>query len=77
MLTWDFVKLLVIAFVISIPIVNYFIKDWLAEFVYQIEISVWLFVILGVALIALSMITAWIQTYRAANANPIESIKAD
>ena len=74
LLTWDFLKLLLIAFVISIPVVNYFMKDWLAGFTYQIDISVWLFLIPGILVLALALITSWVQTYKAAVANPIDSI---
>ena len=47
LLMLDFLKLIFLAFVIAVPVANYFIEDWLEQFVYRMEISPMHFVIPG------------------------------
>jgi len=75
LLTMDFIKLLVIAFAIAIPITNYFIKDWLNEFIYQVSIEIWFFAIPGLIILIIALLTIWSQSIRAASANPVDAIK--
>jgi putative ABC transport system permease protein len=77
LLTRDFIKLIIIAFAIAIPITNYFIKDWLKEFVYRMDIEPGLFIIPGIVIISVALLTIWGQSYRAAKANPIDSIRSE
>ncbi|MBX2965696.1 MAG: hypothetical protein KF845_06080 [Cyclobacteriaceae bacterium] len=50
---------------------------WLSSFAYRISLSAWTFFMAGIALILVALITISIQTYRAANANPVESLKSE
>jgi putative ABC transport system permease protein len=75
LLTKDFLKLILTAFVIAIPVTNYFIKDWLKEFVHKIDIEVWLYAVPGIIILFVAMVTIWGQSYKAAKTNPIDTIK--
>ena len=76
MLSFEFVKWVILAFVISVPISYYLMKNWLAKnFTYQVEMEWWIFVISGLAVVMLSLLTVSIQAYRAANMNPVDSLK--
>ncbi len=75
LITRDFIKLFIIAFIIAIPVANYAMKDWLETFVFKIEVGIMLFAIPGIAVILIALFTIWIQSYKAAVANPVESLK--
>lgn len=77
LLSTDFVKLLLIAFVISVPTTWYLMDRWLQGFAYKINIQLWVFGIsLGVVL-AIALATVSLQTVKAALENPIKSLKTD
>lgn len=64
-----------VAFVVSIPIIYYFMSDWLSEFNYRIALSPWIFVAAGLFCLVISLATVLFQSWQAANMNPVESIK--
>lgn len=77
MLNMNFLKWIVLAFIISVPLVYYVMNRWLESFSFKISLSWWVFVAAGGVVFILSMIFITIQTWKAAIANPIESIKAE
>lgn len=77
LLSKDFVKLIIIAFVCAAPVGYYFIKVWLDGFTYKIEIQWWLFVLPGLAVLGISMVVLSTQSIRAALANPVDSLKSE
>ena len=76
LLIWkDYMKLIAISFVIAIPVVNYFLVEWLQEFAFRIELSWWLYLIPGLIILGIALLTISGQSLKAANLNPVESIK--
>jgi len=76
MLSFEFVKWVLLAFIISVPLSYYIMKSWLAKnFTYQVEMEWWVFVLSGFAVVAISLLTVSIQAYRAANMNPADSLR--
>jgi putative ABC transport system permease protein len=75
LLTNRFVRLVLIACVISIPLGYYAMSSWLEGFVYRAPIEWWMFVGAGAVTLVLTYVTVGIESFRAANANPVESIK--
>ncbi len=75
LITRDFAKLLVIAFVVAVPLANYAIKDWLEAFVNKIDIDLWIFMIPGMLVITIALLTIWLQSFKSANANPVDAIR--
>ena len=74
-LIWkDYIKLIAISFVSAIPVVNYFLKEWLQEFAYRIDLTWWLYLIPGIIILLIALITISGQSLKAANLNPIDSI---
>ncbi len=75
MLSIKFLKPVLIAFILSIPIAWYFMSGWLEDFAYRTKLSPFIFFSAG----ALALIIAWFtmsfHSIRAANSNPIESLK--
>ena len=70
-----FTKWLAIAFVIAVPIAYYIMNNWLEQFAYRIDIGVLPFVIAGLITGTFSFLTVGRQTWKAANQNPIESLR--
>lgn len=70
-----FLLYVVVAFVIAVPIVWYFMSDWLSGYSYRISLSWWIFALAGLFCLVVSFIAVFIQSYLASNANPIEHIK--
>lgn len=77
LITMDFFKLFVIAFVIAIPIANYAIIDWLDTFVNKMDMSIWLFFVPGLIVIFIALSTIWIQSFKSATANPIDALRSE
>jgi putative ABC transport system permease protein len=77
LLSKDFLKLLMIAFVIASPIAYYFMDKWLGDFAYRITISWWVFALAGVAAVLVALLTVSWQSIRAALANPVESLRSE
>jgi putative ABC transport system permease protein len=75
LLSAEFVKLVLIAFVIAAPLAAWAIDTWLQTFAYRTPISWWVFVVCGLTLIVVAMITLSIQTLRTARANPVNSLR--
>ena len=70
-----FLSYVCIAFIITIPIIYHFMTDWLSNYSYRIKLSLWFYVAGGIFCLFVSFVTVFIQSYQAANANPINSIK--
>jgi putative ABC transport system permease protein len=77
MLTTDFLKLVLVASVIAIPVAWYFMQKWLEDFAYRITISWWVFVVSAFSAMIIALGTVSIQVIRAAIANPVRSLRAE
>ena len=77
MLSTDFVKLVMLAFVIATPIAWWFMNTWLQDFAFRIELNWWIFAATGLAALIIALITLSFQAIRAAIANPVKSLKTE
>ena len=77
LLSKDYIKLLVLAIVISSPIAWYTMHQWLSDFAYRIDIQWWVFVVAGVLVAAIAMMTVGFQSIKAAVMNPVKSLKVE
>ena len=73
----DFVKLVMIAFIISIPFAWYSANKWLENFAYRINIEWWIFLIAGITAMLVALITVSFQAIKAAIANPVKSLRTE
>ena len=76
-LSKDFIKLVLIAFVVATPIAWWALHKWLDDFAFKTEISWWVFVVSGLGMVAIALITLSVQTIRAAMANPVNSLRSE
>lgn len=75
MLNKDFIKWVVIAFVIACPIAWYAMHKWLQNFAYKTEISWWVFAAAGLVAMAVAVLTVSWQSWKAATRNPVQSLR--
>lgn len=76
-LSKDFVKLVLIAFVIAAPIAWWAVYKWLQDFAYRTQMSWWIFLLSGVFMMIIAVITLSVQTIKAAVANPVKSLRTE
>jgi len=77
LLSKDFLKLVVIAIVIASPLAWYIMHNWLQDFAYRVNIGWLVFVIAGIIAVLIAFITISFQAIRAANANPVKSLRTE
>jgi len=71
----DFIKWVLIAFVVASPIVYYIMNKWLENFAYKTAISWWFFILAGVLALAITLLTVSWQSWLAATRNPVEALR--
>ena len=77
LLARDFLKPVLLAFVIATPLAWYFMREWLSDFAYRTEIQWWIFAVVGLATVAVAFLTVCFQSIRAALANPVKSLRSE
>ncbi|MBI9067083.1 MAG: hypothetical protein JEZ09_07305 [Salinivirgaceae bacterium] len=75
LLNKDFLRWVVIAFMLAIPISWYIVNGWLNNFAYRTNLSWWVFALAGGISLSIAIITVSFQTYRAAIRNPVEALR--
>ncbi len=73
----DFLRLVLIAFIIATPLAWIGIDQWLQNFAFRTTVSWWIFGAAGLFMMAISFITLSFQTIRAAVANPTKSLRSE
>jgi len=77
LLSKDFIKLVLVAFVIATPIVWWAMNKWLQAYAYRVDISWWMFALAGLIAIGIAMITVSFQAIKAAISNPVSSLRTE
>jgi putative ABC transport system permease protein len=75
LLTADFTKWVIAANVLAVPIAWYAMSKWLQNYSYRTPLSLWVFLLAGMITLTISLLTISFQTFRAANLNPVETLK--
>ncbi|HVX50496.1 MAG TPA: FtsX-like permease family protein [Chitinophagaceae bacterium] len=77
LLSKDFLKLVVAAFVIAVPVAWYLAGTWLQTFAYRTPLSWWVFASGGAIMLVIAFIILSVRTFRAAIANPVKNLRAE
>jgi putative ABC transport system permease protein len=77
LLSRDFLKLVMIAMVVAIPLAWYVMQQWLEDFAFRIEIKWWVFALTGIAAVVIAVATVGYQSIKAALANPVKSLRSE
>jgi putative ABC transport system permease protein len=70
-----FIKWVIIAFIIAVPVAYLTIGKWLENFAYQTTLSWWIFVLAGVMALGIALLTVSWQSWKAATRNPVEALR--
>lgn len=73
----EFILLVIVAFAVAVPLAWYYMHHWLQDYVYRVEISWWLFLLGGAAVIFIAIGTLSFQAIKAARANPVKSLRTE
>jgi len=74
MLNMDFIRYIVLAFAIAVPVAWYVMYRWLERFAARTSLDWWIFVLAGLVVLMLSVVSVSLQSWHAANKNPVEAI---
>ena len=75
MLNKDFVKWVIIAFVMAVPIAWYVMNTWLENFAYKVMLSWWVFAWTGLSVLIVVLFTVSYQVFKLARRNPTEALR--
>ena len=77
LLSTDFVKLVIVSFIIATPVAYYFLENWLSKYNYRTDLPWWIFAACGTAGLVVTILTISFQAVKAATANPVKSLRSD
>jgi putative ABC transport system permease protein len=77
MFSKEYVLLITISFALAVPVVRYGVNEWLDSFQSHIDVKWWMFAAPGVMVLAIALIVVGAKSYRAAAANPVDSLKSE
>lgn len=75
LLSSNFTKWVIIAFILSLPLCILVMQKWLQNFAYKVELHWWLFVIAGLSALFIALLTVSFQSIKAAIKNPVEALR--
>ena len=75
LLTFKFLKLVLLSIFIAIPLAWYFMNEWLADYTYRTSIRWDIFLVSGTIVVVIALATISYQTIRAAIANPVKNLR--
>lgn len=73
----EYVRQIILAFIIAAPVAYYFMSEWLNGFAHHIELQWWYFVIPGIFVLIMALLSVGGQTWKSATANPTESLRSE
>jgi putative ABC transport system permease protein len=77
LLNLSFIRWIALAFIIAIPLVYFIIQRWLQDFAHKTTLDWWIFALAGLFVLLLSLFSVSWMTWRAATANPVDSLKGE
>lgn len=77
LLAKEFLKLVMIAFLLASPVCWLLMNNWLDNFAYRININWWIFLVSGMLAVLITLITISFQAIKAAIANPVKSLRTE
>jgi putative ABC transport system permease protein len=77
LLSKDFIRLVLISFIIASPLAWFLMSRWLQDFAYRTDLSLWIFAGAGLLAMIIALLTISAQAIKAAMANPIKSLRSE
>jgi putative ABC transport system permease protein len=76
-LSREFILLIAMAFVVATPIGWWAVSEWLQDFTYRFDMSIWMFLACGASMLGIALLTLSVQVIRTAISNPVKSLRAE
>jgi putative ABC transport system permease protein len=77
LLSKDFLKLVIIAALLAFPIAWFAMNNWLKDFAFRVSIEWWVFILAGILASFIALLTVSVHAIKAANANPVNSLRSE
>lgn len=77
LLSKEFGKLIIIAFILAAPLSWYAVDKWLQNYTYKTEIGILVYVLAGVSAFLVAWLTMGFQSVKAAKSNPVNSLRSE
>jgi putative ABC transport system permease protein len=77
LLSKEFLMLVIMAALVAFPLAWYAMHNWLEDFAYRVDISLWVFLVAGIVAALIAFLTISYQALKAARANPILNLRFD
>jgi len=71
----EFLRLVLISNFVAWPVAFYFMREWLNNFTYRIDLTIWPFLISGILAIIIAIVSVSYQALKASRTNPIEALR--
>jgi len=71
----EFIKLVIVSNIIAWPIAWYFMRNWLNNYTYRIDLTIWPFIISGLIAISIALISVSYKAYKASRTNPVNALR--
>ena len=75
LLNLEISKWVAVAFIIAVPVAWYAMHTWLQNFSYKTSLTWWIFIVCGLVVFAIALLTVSWQSWRAATRNPVEALR--
>lgn len=77
MITKDYLKLVLIAGIVALPVAFMLVRSWLSDYAFHINIGVWFFVLPVVMIVLIALLTVLYQSLKAALKNPVKNLRSE
>jgi putative ABC transport system permease protein len=77
MLNRDFLKWVLLAMVVAVPVAWYVMHRWMEGFAYRTGLSWWVFGLAAIIVLLIALLTVSYQSFRASTRNPVDSLRHD
>jgi putative ABC transport system permease protein len=77
LVTKDYIKLILIAGVVAVPVAHFLLQNWLKDYAFHIQIGLWFFLLPLALIVVIALITVLYQSIKAAIANPVKSLRTE
>ncbi len=77
LLASGFIRLVIIAIIIAVPLAWYSMDQWLQDYAYSVKMQWWMFTLTGLMAVVIALLTVGVQSVKAALMNPVRSLRSE
>jgi len=75
LITSDFLKMLLVSFIVACPLAWFFMDKWLERFAYKIDLNIWIFITAGLITLIITLLSVAYHSLAASNKNPVDALR--